>query len=665
MKLRGKFILLFTAFALIPIIIAGSIVYFKVSNTSMTNAMDTVVNEQKFAMQSIQNIIMMTENVGNETSYDRQVIDFLQNKSVSGNIAEDGKTLNSKLSGMVSSYGVFENIMLLDQNGVCIADGDYANSKTGENMSSMTAFKMAMSSGVEYISKIEKSQYSGNPVLNIGFPIKIQSTVLGVLVQAIDIKKLSTKYIGKIELVNDGFLFVMESDGTTIMHPEDKEIFTINIANTDGGKQILKNKKGQNEYFYKQNMMAVYKTDARMGWIYIAAFPMSKLNEVRDSLIQIFSVLGVVALILSIILSSIIGAGISKKIIYVAKEMGKVAEGDFTVKFKNAGKDEIAFMSNKINITLEKIRSSILGVVEGSKNIGDMATTLSATSQEMSASTNEVATAIQDVARGASSQAEELMGVVNIVSEFSRELELIHEKLELVTENNSETENKASYGKNQLDLLMESIVQIKDSFSLVQSKVDGLGTTISKIGNITDVINDISRETDLLALNAAIEAARAGDAGRGFAVVADEVRKLSEESRKSSEEIIGLVQLIASEMKDVIKTSKDMNLLFENQFGAVENTITSFGEIIEAVSNTTPLIKDTYSSVEKANNSKGVMLTKVETVSAVAEEVSASSQQISASSQQMLAGAEEVSHFAAELSESASILVEKVNEFKI
>jgi methyl-accepting chemotaxis protein len=665
MKLRGKFILLFTAFALIPVITAGSIVYFKISSTSMSNAMETVVNEQKFAMQSIENIVTMTENLGTQTSYDHQVIDFLQKKGQGANAAEEGKSLDSKLSSMVTSFGVYENILLLDTNGLCVADGDYVKSKTGQKMSSLNAFIEANKTRLEYISKIEKSQYSGNPVFYIAYPIKVQNTILGTLVQVIDIKKLSTQYIENVKLVNDGVLFVLQEDGTTIMHPDGKEIFTKNIANTEGGKKILKAKKGQNEYFYKQNMMAVYKTDTRLGWIFTAAFPMSKLNEVSNSLIQTFLLLGGAALVLSIILSSIIGASLSKKITHVAKEMDKVAEGDFTVIFNNIGKDEIAHMSGKINTTLEKIRDSILGVVEGSKNIGEMAATLSSTSQEMSASTNEVANAIQDVARGASSQAEELMDVANVVSEFSKELETIHEKLELVTKNTSETENKAGYGKNQLDLLMDSIVQIKDSFSIVHSKVDGLATTISKIGNITDVINGISRETDLLALNAAIEAARAGEAGRGFAVVADEVRKLSEESRKSSEEIIGLVQVITSEMKDVTTTSIAMDSLFENQVGAVENTKTSFGEIIEAVTNTTPLIKDTYNSVEKANDSKGIMLTKVEAVSAVAEEVSASSQQISASSEEMLAGAEEVSRFASDLSESASKLVEKVNVFKI
>lgn len=665
MKLRGKFILLFTAFALIPVIIAGSIVFYKVSSTSTTNSKNTVVNEQKFAMKSIQEIVAMIENVGNQTCYDRQVIEFMQKKNQGTSTPEDVKVLNSKLSSMISGYGVFENILLLDPNGISIADGDYVKSKTGQNFSSWNAFKMAKSTGSEYISKVEKSQYTGNPVLLIGFPVKVQNSIIGVLVESIDIKKLSEKYIKQVKLVNDGLLFVLESDGTTIMHPDDKEIFTKNIANTEGGKQMLKARLGQSEFFYKQKMIAVYKPDSRLGWIFVAAFPTAKLNEVSNSLIQTFLILGGAALLLSIIFSSIISKRLSSKIIHVAKTMDDVAEGDFTVIFNTVGKDEIAHMSNRINVTLEKLRNTILSVVEGSKKIGEMSATLSSTSQEMSASTNEVAVSIQDVARGASSQAEELMDVVNVVSDFSKVLETIHEKLEEVTKNTNETEKKAGYGKSQLDLLMDSIVQIKESFKTVQTKIEGLAKTISKIGNITDVINGISRETDLLALNAAIEAARAGEAGRGFAVVADEVRKLSEESRKSSEEIIGLVQLISSEMKDVTSTSDIMDSLLENQVGTVENTITSFGEIINAVTNTAPLIKETYAAVEKANASKSVMLTKVEGVSAVAEEVSASSQQISASSEEMLAGAEEVSRFAADLNESASKLVEKVNQFKI
>lgn len=48
-----------------------------------------------------------------------------------------------------------------------------------------------------------------------------------------------------------------------------------------------------------------------------------------------------------------------------------------------------------------------------------------------------------------------------------------------------------------------------------------------QVGEVTSIIQTLSKQTNLLALNATIEAARAGSAGQGFAVVASEVKQLA------------------------------------------------------------------------------------------------------------------------------------------
>jgi methyl-accepting chemotaxis protein len=105
-----------------------------------------------------------------------------------------------------------------------------------------------------------------------------------------------------------------------------------------------------------------------------------------------------------------------------------------------------------------------------------------------------------------------------------------------------------------VDRAVNGINRIADVVRTSVEKVQSLGKSSDKIGEIINVIDDIADRTNLLALNAAIEAARAGDQGKGFAVVADEVRKLAEKTAHATQETTSIIKSIQRDIMAAVNS---------------------------------------------------------------------------------------------------------------
>src|SRR5947208_232401 len=117
---------------------------------------------------------------------------------------------------------------------------------------------------------------------------------------------------------------------------------------------------------------------------------------------------------------------------------------------------------------------------------------------------------------------------------------------------------------------------IRDQIQETSKRIKRLGESSQEIGEIVQLISDITEQTNVLALNAAIQAASAGEAGRGFTVVAEEVQRLAERSAEATKHIGAIVKSIQRDTQDAVDAME------RSTRGVVEGTKTA-GEADQAL----------------------------------------------------------------------------------
>jgi methyl-accepting chemotaxis protein len=220
-------------------------------------------------------------------------------------------------------------------------------------------------------------------------------------------------------------------------------------------------------------------------------------------------------------------------------------------------------------------------------------------------------------------------------------------------------------GNSNMVNLTLSIENISSTFNTFINGIMSLNQNITKINEITGLINGIAEQTNLLALNASIEAARAGEAGRGFAVVADEIRKLAEQSKVSSDNISKLISGVAHESNNINSNANIVNDEFKNQIELINTAVSNYEEILMAVNEVIPQIEEVNHSAQNLNGGKDSILNRLEGVSTIAQEVSAASEEISASTEEMETSTDEVANTSKQLNEMAKDIITEVNKFKL
>ncbi|KXS33119.1 MAG: hypothetical protein AWT59_0786 [Candidatus Gallionella acididurans] len=232
-------------------------------------------------------------------------------------------------------------------------------------------------------------------------------------------------------------------------------------------------------------------------------------------------------------------------ILRLMNELGDLADGDLTVR-ATVTEDVTGAIADSLNYTTEEFRKLVTRITAAVEQMGGATRDAEAVSKGLLDATQKQANEIQGAG-----EAVELMArsIKEVDLSAARSAEVARRTL-MVTEQGAQAVRNTISG---MDGIREQIQE-------TSKRIKRLGESSQEIGEIVDLISDITEQTNVLALNAAIQAASAGDAGRGFSVVAEEVQRLAERSAEATKQIGALVKTIQGDTHDAVAAMEKSTL---------------------------------------------------------------------------------------------------------
>lgn len=414
---------------------------------------------------------------------------------------------------------------------------------------------------------------------------------------------------------------------------------------------------------------ASFAGDSQRGWLVaagsvpVAGWQLASLTRWSALTAQVRHILN-----WTLVISAICGAAavavaygmarsIGRPIAALSQLMRAGQTGDFSGRATLRRKDELGQLAAGYNAMADHLDTLVGRIRQASDRMAAQALALNAYAQQAEAAAGQVAAATGEIATGAANlaaEAEKGMASAQHIEARVQESDQACRSLE----QSAEQVLRASHeGAAHLRLLGDKATEAERTVALLLALAGRFGDSAGAIGRVLELLEDISKQTEILSFNAAIEAVRTQeDAGRGFKVIADEVRQLAARSKQSIEDVRRIVGLVQSDAHDTTALLREAQPLFSEQVLTTRSALAIFGDVAGQMDRFRARLDGMADGNRRLGEAQRALVGSVGEVGATSQQAAAASEQVAALGADQLAASARLVELAAELREVSANL---------
>ena len=390
-------------------------------------------------------------------------------------------------------------------------------------------------------------------------------------------------------------------------------------------------------------------------------------NFIQQKVMAIAGVSSVVLLVI-LVISFLFAFKLGSAIGHAEEVISQLGKGNLKVKVNEKAKkrkDEIGAMTRELELLINELVEVIANVKNSSKVLFTSGTSLEEMANQTSTTTNEISHAVEDISRGAMTQAEETETASGSIIEMGNIITEIVGSVGALGQSSLHMKNASDESAVIIHELSLSNDRTTDAIEKIGQQVHTTNDSVQAIRQAVDLITSIADETSLLSLNASIEAARAGEHGRGFAVVASEIQKLAEESNNSAQEIGKIIDNLLKQSEQTVVVMDEVNEIVGEQRLKLEQTKEKFQLVTEGVSSTSKESEVIEKQTTACDGARAKIMDVIQNLSAISEENAASTQETNASMEELNATLNLLAESAKDLLELSTELEKSMDFFQV